>query len=440
MDDADSYDVDQRPADGSWTGASCNGGDSRVTSEECEASGLTRGTDYSFRVRANPDSDDDTLEQSAWSSTATARTSGSTPTTPITGADDGLNITWESDATSITWFWQAASDTRITNLYVVLTPPDHERQACPALNDTTTPWQEDAPYAIAHKVTGLTDGGGDVRGLCVRRTWMDDQDNVQYGPVSVAWAAASPGPPTNTVPTGEIDAGPKDDDQTLKTTAIDWFVKMDKGFTYEVRTVAATIASPSELGSCADEGTGDTKLSVNQDNAHERFRLSTLQTYTEYKACVRASNDQGDSGWTEIVIGNETAFQTLPSAPSGLRGTLKNVTTDDNKASQVDVSVTWTFGASDRTPVNPGGYNAYTTMSDSEALTKDDCATTLTAASVIETGSGFSFGPLAHTFTRDGAADSENKTGRVLACVQAKLNGRVGPWAAVTSSISVPKQ
>ena len=87
VDDADSYDVDQRPADGSWTDASCNGGDSRVTSEECEASGLTRGTDYSFRVRAQPDPDDDTLEQSAWSSTASAQTSGSTPTTPITGGE-----------------------------------------------------------------------------------------------------------------------------------------------------------------------------------------------------------------------------------------------------------------------------------------------------------------------------------------------------------------
>ena len=99
VDDADNYDVQQRPADGQWTGASCNGGDSQVDNEACEASGLTRGTDYSFRVRAQPDPDDDTRAQSAWSSTASARTSGSTPTpsTPLTGGDDDLNITWESD-------------------------------------------------------------------------------------------------------------------------------------------------------------------------------------------------------------------------------------------------------------------------------------------------------------------------------------------------------
>ena len=88
---------------------------------------------------------------------------------------------------------------------------------------------------------------------------------------------------------------------------------MDRGFTYEVRTVSATIAATSELGSCADEGTGNTNLSVNQDDAHERFRLSSLKTYTEYKACVRASNDQGASEWTELAD-----HQTLPAAPSTL--------------------------------------------------------------------------------------------------------------------------
>ena len=138
VDDADNYDVQQRPADGSWTGASCDGGDSRVNNEECEASGLTRGTNYSFRVRANPDPDDDTLEQSAWSSTASAQTSGSTPSTPITGGDDDLNITWESDATSITWFWERGFRQpdwlchRWSSTGTLTTPQD-SRSACPPL-------------------------------------------------------------------------------------------------------------------------------------------------------------------------------------------------------------------------------------------------------------------------------------------------------------------
>ena len=197
VDDAANYDVQQRAADGSWTGASCDGGDSRVNIEECEASGLTRGTDYSFRVRANPDPDDDTLEQSAWSSTASAQTSGTTPSTPISGGDDDLNITWESDEESITWFWEAPSNNRITNLIALLTldaTNNNKRRSCPpigVLADLAPDegWY-DAEHQYAQKVSLSPEG--EVRGLCVRRTWMDDQDNQQYGPVSVAWASTNP--------------------------------------------------------------------------------------------------------------------------------------------------------------------------------------------------------------------------------------------------------
>ena len=280
VDDFDTYEVQQRPDDGNWGSATCgSGGDATVTNEECEASGLTRGTAYAFRVRANPDPDDDTLESSAWSSTASARTSGTPPGTPITGGDDDLNITWESDTDSITWFWDAASDKRITHLYAVrsgeVTTPQESRPACPALgNQAWKPGLDEEPYyAIAHKVSGLTVGGGDVRGLCVRRTWKDDDDNVQYGPVSVSWAATSPHAPTTSelsLAATEIQPGEKDDNKR-KTVAIDWFVEMDQGFTYQVRTVSATIADPSELGSCADDATGNTNLSANTDGAHEEI-------------------------------------------------------------------------------------------------------------------------------------------------------------------------
>ena len=267
VDDADSYDVEQRPADGSWTGASCNGGDSRVNNEECEASGLTRGTDYSFRVRANPDPDDDTLEQSAWSSTASAQTSGSTPSTPITGGDDDLNITWEStgvttadgnDAT-ITWFWDPPSDNRISYLVALLRgadkTPSNRRPTCPALTmavetfvdiEPSTPsrWYggPDGVREFARTLDELQQG--DVRGLCVVRTWMDDQDNRQYGPVSAMWATTAPALP---VPAAEIET-PEDG----KTTLLEWTITMDEGFTYEVSTAKALYATSSNLGSCPD--------------------------------------------------------------------------------------------------------------------------------------------------------------------------------------------
>ena len=47
-----------RPARLTWSGASCDGGGNQVTGTECVASGLDRGTQYSFRVRAVPDSED----------------------------------------------------------------------------------------------------------------------------------------------------------------------------------------------------------------------------------------------------------------------------------------------------------------------------------------------------------------------------------------------
>ena len=235
VDDADSYDVEQRPADGQWTGASCNGGDSQVDNEACEASGLTRGTDYSFRVRAQPDPDDDTLEESAWSSTASARTSGSTPSTSITGTDDAYEITWESgedtesDANNdrfwITWTWSRPDDGRIRFLYTMIDIDENtanEREACPAIDGTWTGGPDGLPQYSYTTATGLT--AGHVARLCVVPTWKDD-DAQRYGDVFSAWAATAP--ETNAA-VGDIALGPKVNSDQQKTTAIDWYVQVDQ--------------------------------------------------------------------------------------------------------------------------------------------------------------------------------------------------------------------
>ena len=60
-----------------------------------------RNVDYEFRVRAVPDSGDDTLTTSAWT---TVGTTGRTPT-PVEGGTGGLNVRWESANNSITWIW-----------------------------------------------------------------------------------------------------------------------------------------------------------------------------------------------------------------------------------------------------------------------------------------------------------------------------------------------
>ena len=432
VDDADSYDVEQRPAGGSWTGASCNGGSSQVNIEECEASGLTRGTEYSFRVRANPDPDDDTLESSGWSSTASARTSGSTPSTPITGADDDLNITWESDDTSITWFWNAASDNRITNLYAVRVPDgDDPRPACPALGDEA--WQSDMAYAIAHK---LSVAAGLARGLCVRRTWMDDQDNVQYGPVSVAWAATSPATDITTgIATGRIQPGLKGDAAT-GTTAIDWYFDTVERFDYVVQTVSAIVGD--DLPSC-DSGSGST--SFDGSGGMERFRASKPASYTQYRACALAKNDGGASDWKEF-----TPYSTRPAAPPS--PTLK-VVTDPITASTESVDLEGTFSHKANVPEDPGSYEGallvWTGDGNAKSPSQSQCSdqsvtdyarTAVASSAFEETGSGFKFSGSA-TLTQN-TSTTASKRNTVYACVKA-TSPEDGPWVVRSATVTQPK-
>jgi len=448
VDDADHYEVQQQAEGGSWVDASCGGADNEVDGTQCAAGNLERGTRYDFRVRAVPASSNTANTASDWSTSGSVSTAGTAAREPVTGGDDELSITWESDETSITWFWDAATDTRITNLYVVLTPTANERPACPALNDTTNAWQTNMPYAIAHNVTGLTAGGGDVRGLCVRRIWMDDDDNIQYGPASISWAATAPKAGTAPAGDGRITAGVKE--ESAKTTAIDWFVEMDKGFDYPVRTISATVGT--SLPSCT-AGSGSTVLSGSMDGETERFRLSTLTTYTQYAACVRATDDSNASTWTEL-----TTYSTLPAAPSSLRNTM----TTSTAATAVTATLGWSFTGSDTMPENPGDYVAnvyhvtYTSATDPRpTLTGATCdsppSTPFTSApgqTVSETGSGFALPDIEVSLTRaDSTATASSTTHTILAlaCVRAHLPNaetRVGPWRSLstTRTVSVPRQ
>ena len=458
VDDADHYEVEQQADGGSWVGASCGGADGEVAATQCVAGGLDRGTSYAFRVRAVPASSDTTSAVSAWSTSGAVATAGTPAREPVAGGDDELTVTWESDNDSITFFWDAASDTRITHIYAVLdagTGADPLRPACPALT-VANAWKDDMRYAVALTREQQSDDStalapGSVLGLCVRRTWTDDEGNVQYGPASMAWAATTPlNTQPSDIPATQIQPGVKDDAQTRRTNAIDWFVTLDQGFAYEVRTVSATVADPSELGSCAADGTGSTNLSANTDNARERFRLSNLSTYTEYKACVRATNGQGESGWTELGT-----YQTLPGPPASVSGAADVETGTAN----VTGSIEWSFGASATLPEQPDGYEAKTFDNSAtalaaaqggtepvERLTVDKCTETGTAATVNETGSGFGFSLTNLSFTRATNAQM-TYTVTVLACVRAKLADAQrtspatphGPWRIGTRTVSVPK-
>ena len=79
VDDAEGYEVDQKLRTAtSWGDAAC-GTAGVVTDLECEATGLTRATEYDFRVRALADDDDATKRDSGWSGTFSRATSGTAP-------------------------------------------------------------------------------------------------------------------------------------------------------------------------------------------------------------------------------------------------------------------------------------------------------------------------------------------------------------------------
>ena len=479
VDDVEEYEVQVQPAGGSWTGASCGGGDARVTVEVCVASDLDRGTSYQFRVRAHPDPDDETREASGWSSTTAAQTSGPAQREEVTGGDDELNITWESDDESITWSWDPPSDNRIRYLIALVRPAANERSACPALISasdatafadptsagTNTGWfgGEDGLAQFSQKVT-FTDGEGVVRRLCVVRTWKDANDTPQYGEVSSAWAATAPKSGSAPAGDGRIQDGPTVD-SNRRTTALDWYVELDQGFEYEIQTVSATVGDG--LPDCGS-GSGNTELDSATDDNSTRFRYkpTTSQTYTTFAACARASNGQGVSGWTKVT-GDDTSddgeYSTLPAAPATATYTGTKTFTGEIAAASVS-ELTWRFSEGTRLPEDPGGYTAKILVwikantagtsvapavrpnqTKCESPPTDEYTEVAAEASVADEGGSFSITPTGAAIARVGTGTSD-QTRTFYACVRAELPDGTnagtstsialeGPWSVGTGTV-----
>ena len=191
---------------------------------------------------------------------------------------------------------------------------------------------------FARTLNGLS--RGDVRGLCVVRTWMDD--NRQYGPVSSMWASTAPlsgasfTSPVNPSATEDTNA---------RTTRLDWTFQLDEGFEYEVGVASAAIdASGSDLSSCGDATSVPSPFASNSDNASDKYQHSALSTYTEYRACVRANSGSGMSSWTDLGV-----LKTLPAAPSGLSHSVET-TTGATDTTQVEIRITWSFSTTGTVP------------------------------------------------------------------------------------------
>ena len=463
VDDVEEYEVQVR-ADGSWEPASCGGGGARVTEEECVASGLDRGTSYSFQVRAHPDPNDETKTVSAWSSTTAAQTAGTRQEEEVTGGDDAPDISWEStgesstgDDATITWSWDATSDRRIQYQVALLADPRNAaadssaaRPKCPALTGTpasgpfvegtTGAWFAKEP-TFAKKLTGLEDG--EVFGLCVVTTW-DTDTGPQYGDVGLVWATTSPA--LGTVPGGGVSAGQKPTRSTTtgtKTNAIDWYVALDSGFDYNVQIVSTTFDGTTDGTNldCNDASGTVTKLT---GATSKRHRLSNPSTYTTYAACVTASDGNGSSKPSQL-----THYDTPPKAPTFGTITVPTYTRGNASASPAvsrgwSGDMVWHFGGE---PDSSERYEIVVELATSLAESKDSskcgAGTDLAGSASIEatgnTGNRAFKVEIASSGTSSlgllAASDTTTDVNNyVRSCVRARLGTSadtpvaVGPW------------
>jgi len=331
VDDAEEYAVQQRSNGGAWVDARCGSetAGNIVSDTSCVASGLDEDTPYDFRVRAFPDSGDDTLTQSAWSDIASGETTGEAPPPPITGGDDGLNVQWtstgetasDSDDATITWNWDPVPDRanrqRIDHLVWLTAETEcadimsiSEAAASPTL--TTVTFTNGAWHNLKANISATVGslGNGDVQTLCVVRTWEDElADGLsvrRYGTPEVVRAATPPAVAT-TLPA--VTNHPT----TRLSTGLAWHYVMDPGFDYPGRLVSArrTGSAPTAM----DCGSGDSVSSrprVTTADVDETHDVSNPTPYSYFRFCIRAENDDGRSKW--VTVGD--ALQTRPTAPN----------------------------------------------------------------------------------------------------------------------------
>ena len=310
VDDADTYEVEQREPGGDWGDASCGGGNNVVEDEECVASDLDSGTDYDFRVRAVPADDDAAHTESAWSDIAETRTSGTTPlqpTEPTTGGMGDLNVEWESTADSITFLWDRVADAEYETF--VLTAYSDDAEPCEGVTFV------EQGRSTSQVVDSLA--RGNVRGLCVQTT---DEDNRG---LSFAWGAVTPVAPTAGTPT--VEDG--------KTTSMTWStINVVEDFNYAVRLVAdsgrengmfgsTTVPTATAVqkacgeGMLLDSGLADVTLTGLTETVD-----SGIRHFTGYTLCLQYSNDAGRTDWAVPNDGtNLTEIQTTPATPPAPR-------------------------------------------------------------------------------------------------------------------------
>ena len=404
--DAEAYEVQQQASGvDSWSGASCDGAGNRVTATECVASDLERGTQYSFRVRAVPDAADTDLATGPWSAAINATTTGRAP---VTLEDGGLNLRWRSEgedqgaAPQITWTWDPVDDRALQPLidhYVALLRPTNALDDCPnlsaaPLDAADTVADADASYNRWHDLdsdisftltvadldgtTGLT---GEVRGLCVVRTWEDERKIRQFGEVSAVWGS--------TVPYSTTGNTKRDNTSTSVTTSIGWEFERDAGFDYVLRlltTGADTGQATTDPADCAGGAAVESPDSVGRQNVSIFHTERNPDPYTIHQLCARVENDYGASEWTFVGgdTGSATSRPTSPSTPSLVRDQ-SDIVQDDMRLQTVN-SLFWSVGHKTGTPVDGDDYVIAVFRSTEDTIPRNDEIQTRCNAANAATG------------------------------------------------------
>ena len=331
VDDAEEYEVQLRVAGagGNWDAADCGGdGTNIVDGTSCVAEGLAEGTNYEFRVRALPASDDTVNAIGEWAETDGSTTGRTAVTTP--GGMGDLDVTWKSDANSITFSWQPMSGV------------DYEWEVMDAFNDDPDPC-EDEEYTTTgqngarfnHEVPGLSPG--DVRGLCVRI--MDDDLNDDEKGLSFAWAAVTPAAPTPGTPVDEDGVT-----DSMTWTAInlipdfEWELRLveDQGRndgSIEDTSSASDVQKACAAGDHIDDGEADLNLVLSHT------KTSGIVHYAGYSLCLKYSNTTGSTNW---AVHDDEVYTTPGTPQSPVHQNGRKVTVRDANDVRQTETLTWT--------------------------------------------------------------------------------------------------
>ncbi len=337
VDDAASYEVDQRlaGAGGNWGDVDCDGDGSNVVEDtNCVATGLDEGTDYEFRVRALPASDDIVNDIGAWAETDGSTTGRQQVTTP--GGMGELNVTWESDGTSITFSWEPMSS--VDYEWEVLTAYSDDPNPCEDVAFTTT-GQNGARFNYQVTPLSFAIEGDRVRGLCVRIR-DNDLDDDEKG-LSFAWGALTPTAPA---------PGTFVDDDGV-TESMNWTaITLIPDFEWELRLVedrgrkdgsitdsdlpsSSVVQKACAAGAHVDDGEADLPLTLRHTVD------SGINHYAGYSLCLQYSNTTGSTDW---AVHADEIYTTPGQPPPPAHQSRRTVTVTNPDGTRATETHTWT--------------------------------------------------------------------------------------------------